>query len=336
MIDNLRKLCSFSSPSGNEKTVRDFILSEISGFAECKTDSLGNIIAFKKGKKASAKKIMVDAHMDEVGIIVSGYTADGFLKFQTVGGINASALFCKKVLIGDGIIGVIGARPIHLTKGDDSKKCPKTDAMYIDIGAKDKQDAENAVPLGTLGTFTDNFEIIGENVKSKALDDRIGCAALIKLIKEYDEYDFYATFTVGEELGLRGAKAAAFSVEPDYALVLESTTASDISGVTENEKVCELGGGAAISFMDNSTLYDRGLYNAAMNSPVKCQPKAAVAGGNNSGAIHLSRAGVKTLAISAPCRYIHSRENVANLSDINCVYLMAEYMLTGIASGEIE
>lgn len=336
MIDNLRKLCSFSAPAGDENIVREFILSEISSFAECKTDNLGNIIAFKKGKKTPRKKIMVDAHMDEVGIIVSGYTSDGFLKFQTVGGINASALFCKKVLIGKSTIGVIGARPIHLTKGDEGKKCPKTDAMYIDIGAKDKQDAENAVPLGTLGTFIPYFEIIGENVKSKALDDRIGCAALIKLIKEYDEYDFYATFTIGEELGLRGAKTAAFSVAPDYALVLEGTTASDISGVAESEKVCKLGGGAAISFMDNSTLYDRGLYNAAMNSPVKCQPKAAVAGGNNSGAIHLSGAGVKTLAISAPCRYIHSGESVANLCDINNLYEMAEYMLTGIASGEIE
>lgn len=336
MIDNLRKLCSFSAPSGNEKAVRDFILSEISGFAESKIDNSGNIIALKKGTKAASKKIMVDAHMDEVGIIISGYTADGFLKFHTVGGINPSALFCKKVLIGENIIGVIGARPIHLTKGDEGKKCPKTDAMYIDIGAKDKQEAENAVSLGTLGTFTDNFEIIGENVKSKALDDRIGCAALIKLIKEYNDYDFYATFTTGEELGLRGAKTAAFSVSPDYALVLEGTTASDISGVADSEKVCSLGAGAAISFMDNSTLYDRGLYNAAMNSPVKCQPKVAVAGGNNSGAIHLSGAGVKTLAISAPCRYIHTRESVANLQDINCVFELAKYMLTGIASGEIE
>lgn len=336
MIDNLRKLCSFSAPSGNENTVRDFILSEISNFAECKTDNSGNIIAFKKGKKKSLKKVMVDAHMDEVGIIISGYTADGFLKFQTVGGINSSALFCKKVLIGKDTVGVIGARPIHLTKGEEGKKCPKTDAMYIDIGAKDKTEAENAVPLGTLGTFMDNFEIIGENVKSKALDDRIGCAALIKLIKEYDDYDFYATFTVGEELGLRGAKTAAYSLSPDYALVLEGTTASDIFGTSESEKVCILGNGAAISFMDNSTLYDRELYNAAINSPVKSQPKAAVAGGNNSGAIHLSGAGVKTLAISAPCRYIHSGESVANLGDICSVYDMAEYMLTGIASGEIK
>ena len=335
MINNLKKLCEFNAPSGMEKDIRDYIISVIKDFTEYKTDNSGNIIAFKKGKNTPNKKIMVDAHMDEVGIIISGATSDGFLKFQTIGGIMPSALFCKRVIINNSVLGVIGAKPIHLTKGDDAKKCPKTDAMYIDIGANSKDDALLLAPLGSSGVICSEFEIIGENVKSKALDDRIGCAVLIELIKKYDEYDFYATFTVGEEIGLRGAKTAAYSVSPDYALVLEGTTASDIDGTDDTQKVCVLGDGAAISFMDNSTLYDRALYNAALTSGVKCQPKAAVAGGNNSGAIHVSRSGVKTLAISAPCRYIHSAGSVANIGDIESMLDLTKVMLTKIGSGEI-
>lgn len=335
MIDNLKKLCEFNAPSGNENAVREFIISEIKDFAECETDNSGNIIAFKKGKNKTDKKIMVDAHMDEVGIIISGSTSDGFLKFQTVGGIMPSALFCKRVIINNSILGVIGAKPIHLTKGDDAKKCPKPDAMYIDIGADSKETALKLAPLGSLGVICSDFEVIGDNILSKALDDRIGCAVLIELIKTYDDCDFYATFTVGEEIGLRGAKTATHKVNPDYALVLEGTTASDIDGSDDSQRVCNLGGGAAVSFMDNGALYDRTLYNAALNSGVKCQPKAAVAGGNNSGAIHLSGSGVKTLAISAPCRYIHTAGSVANINDIKNMLDLTKVMLNKIGSGEI-
>ncbi len=335
MINNLKKLCEFNAPSGMEQDIRDYIISEIKDFTEYKIDNSGNIIAFKKGKNTPNNKIMVDAHIDEVGIIISGATSDGFLKFQTIGGIMPSALFCKRVTINNSVLGVIGAKPIHLTRGEEGKKCPKTDAMYIDIGAKSKDEALCLAPLGSMGVICSEFEIIGNNVKSKALDDRIGCAVLIELIKRFDEYDFYATFTVGEEIGLRGAKTAAFSVNPDYALVLEGTTASDIDGTDDSQKVCTLSGGAAISFMDNSTLYDRTLYNVALNSGVKCQPKAAVAGGNNSGAIHLSGSGVKALAISTPCRYIHTASSVANIGDIESMFDLAEVMLRKIGSGEV-
>ncbi len=335
MINNLKKLCEFNAPSGAEDGLRDYIISEIKDYCKINTDNSGNIIAFKKGNKASAKKIMIDAHLDEVGLIVSAITADGFLKFHTVGGIMPTALFCKKVLINDTVSGVIGAKPIHLTKGDEGKKCPKADAMYIDIGARSREEAEKVVTVGDLGVICGEFEILGENVKAKALDDRAGCAVLIELIKNYSEYDFYATFTVGEELGMRGAKTATYTVSPDYALVLEATTASDIFGSDEASRVCVLGEGPVVSFMDNSTLYNRELYNAAMSSGVKCQPKTAVAGGNNSGAIHLSGSGVKALAISVPCRYIHSASSVANINDIKGAYELAEAMLNKIGAGEI-
>ena len=176
----------------------------------------------------------------------------------------------------------------------------------------------------------------GDKIKSKALDDRIGCAVLISMLLKEAEYDFYAVFSVQVEVGLRGAKAAAYTVAPDAAIVLEGTTAADIAGVEPSRRVCVLGGGPAVSFMDRATVYDKAYYNAALKSGITCQPKAAVAGGNNSGAVHTSRGGVRTLAISVPCRYIHSPASVADKCDIENALRLAEYMLKGICSGEIE
>lgn len=336
MIKNLEALCNINAPSGAENAVRDYILSEISSHAQCKTDASGNIIAFKKGEKTPKHRIMIDAHMDEVGFIVSAITAEGFLKFHTVGGINDNILFGKKVLINNNISGVIGCKPIHLTSDDEGEKCPKAENMYIDIGATSREEAENMVALGDFGVVCGTYEVLGDNILAKAIDDRAGCAILIELIKTYNEYDFYATFTVGEEIGTRGAKTATFGVEPEYALVLEATTAADIYGSDESNRVCALGDGPAISFMDNGTLYNRKLFNAAFDCGIKCQAKTAVAGGNNSAAIHLSGSGVKTLAISVPCRYIHSPSCISNISDIKNTFALAKALMSKICSGEIE
>ncbi len=335
MIKNLETLCNFNAPSGSEQGLRDYILTQISPFADCKIDNAGNIIAFKKGNKTPKHRVVLDAHLDEVGFIISAITPEGFLKFQTVGGITDPVLLCKNVIINNKINGVIGCKPIHLTDSDEAKKCPKSDAMYIDIGAGSKQEAEKVVSVGDYGVICGEFEILGNNIKSKALDDRIGCAVLIELIKTYNEFDFYATFTVLEEVGSRGAKVAAFSVEPDFAIVLEATTAADIDGSDETNRVCVLGGGPAISFMDNGTMYNRSLFNAANKSSVPHQIKTAVAGGNNSAAIHLSGNGVKTLAVSVPCRYIHSPACVANINDIENTLNLTRELLTNICSGEI-
>lgn len=334
MIKYLEDLCRLNAVSGNEENVRNYILEKIENFAEVKIDNSGNIIAFKKGKK-SGKKIMVDAHMDEVGIIISGYTADGFLKFQTVGSILPATIFCKQVIINDTIKGVVGAKPIHLTKGEEGKKCPDTSALYIDIGAKNREEAESKVPLGSTGVMISDFLKINDKILSKALDDRIGCAVLIKLLQTYENFDFYATFTTGEEIGLRGAKTAAFGIDPEYAIILEGTTAADIDGVEESKRVCYLSKGPAVSFMDNTTLYDKKIYETAINSGIKCQTKAFVSGGNNAGSIHTSRSGVKSITLSAPCRYIHSASSVADINDINAMYDLAIYMLDKMCSGEI-
>lgn len=336
MVELLKKLCSLDGVSGNEKHVRDFIISEIKDFCDYKIDALGNLICFKRGLKRAVQKVMLDAHTDEVGLIITAVTSDGFLKFATVGGIDTSALMLRKVKINGKINGVIGCKPIHLISAEEGKKLPKSDSLYIDIGAKSKEEALSVISLGDRAVIQSDICVLGDKILAKAIDDRIGCAVLINLLKTYDEYDFYAVFSTQEEIGARGAKTATYAVDPQFALVIEATTAADISGVSEEKTVCELGKGPVISFMDRGTLYDKALFDAAMNSEITCQPKRAVAGGNNSSAVHLSREGVRTLAISLPCRYIHTANNMASVTDCNGMLEITKYMLNGICNGSIK
>jgi len=336
MLDLLKQLCLLDATSGDEDAVREFIISQINGYCDYKTDNLGNILCFKKGKNRPQKKVMLDAHMDEVGLIITSVTNDGFLKFKTVGGIDTAALMFRKVKINGKIDGVIGGKPIHLIKGDARKKLPESDSLYIDIGASSKEEALEIISLGDRAVIDGDFVLSGKNIKAKAIDDRIGCAILISLLRSESEYDFYASFSVQEEIGTRGAKTAAFAINPDAALVIEATTAADIADVPQDKKVCKLGNGAVVSFMDKGTVYDKNYYNAALQSGMPCQPKQSVAGGNNSAGIHLSREGVRTLAISLPCRYIHSSSCVANIDDCKNMQSLTEYMLNGICSGNIK
>ncbi len=336
MINLLKTLTSIPAVSGNEKNLRDFILKEVSPFAECSIDKAGNLICFKKGKKSPLKKVMIDAHMDEVGIIASSFTSDGFVKFQTVGGIDPAVMLCRSVIFENGVKGVVGLKPVHLCKGDDQKKLPDTDSLYIDIGAKDEDEAKSLIRLGCTAVFESDFtQLSDDTIKARAIDDRAGCAILINLLKQEAPYDFYGVFSRMEEVGLRGAATAAFTLEPDAAIVLEATTAADLHGVEAENTVCKLGLGPAISFMDRSTLYDRRLFNEALNSSTMTQVKSAVAGGNNAGAIHLSKGGVPTLAISVPCRYIHSPSCVCSKEDIENAFLLAKEMLEKTASGKV-
>lgn len=334
MFKLLKRLCNADAVSGRETCVRDIIISQIDGHCDWKIDPLGNIIAFKKGKKSSVKKLMIDAHMDEVGLIITSITKEGFLKFKTVGSIDVAALMFRQVTINGSVSGVISGKPIHLTDKDESKKLPSENALYIDIGACSQEDAEKSVKVGDRAVINGEYVESDNKIIAKAIDDRIGCAVLVELLVNDSEYDFYASFSVQEEVGLRGAKTAAFSINPDSAIVLEATTAADIPSVSPQNQVCVLGYGPAVSFMDKATVYDREYYNAALESGIPCQPKSAVTGGNNSGAIHLSRDGVRTIALSIPCRYIHSSSSVADKSDCENLLYLAKYMLNGICSGE--
>ncbi len=335
MIELLNKLCMCDGTSGDESAIREVVISQIKDFCEYKIDNLGNIIAFKKGKNKPQKKVLIDAHLDEVGLIITHIENDGFLRFKTVGGIDTAALMFRRVLINGGIPGVIGGKPVHLYDGDERKKLPDVESFYIDLGASSKEDAEKLVSVGDCAVMCSDFTVCGQKVLSKALDDRVGCAVLIDLLKQDAEYDFYASFSVQEEVGLRGARVAAFSVDPDAAIVIDGTTAADVAGVADSKKVCCQNKGAVVSFMDGATSYDREFYKAALNSGIKAQSKCAVAGGNNAGAIHLSRKGVRTVALSVPCRYIHTAGSTCDMRDVSAVRDLTEYMINEIASGNL-
>ena len=236
----LEKLCQLSGVSGNEKEVREFICNEIDGSCEYQIDPLGNIIAFKKGKKVPDKKLMIAAHMDEVGLIVTSIKADGTLKISPVGGVDAGVVIGRQVLVGDEkLVGVIGAKAVHNLSAEEKKTASKFSKLYVDIGASNKEEAEKHVSMGDIITFKSEFiEFGNDKIKGKAIDDRAGCAIMIELIKGELEYDTTFVFTVQEEIGTRGAKVATYTVKPDFAIVLETTTAADIPVASEEKRVC--------------------------------------------------------------------------------------------------
>ena len=331
MKELLKELCLTDGISGDESAVRDLIISKIKDVCQYSIDNLGNLICFKKGSKSPEKKLMICAHMDEVGFMVTYIRSDGTLSFGNVGGIDPSVAIGRPVRVGkDRISGVIGSTAVHNLSKEQREKAPKTDSLYIDIGAKDKADAEKYVSLGDCVYFDSEFTELGQHrVKAKAIDDRAGCAIMIKLLHEKLDYDTYFVFNVQEEIGLRGSTVSSFSVAPDYAIVLEATTAADIDGVSGEKRVCELGSGPVVSFMDRSTIYDKELYQLAF-AIATCQTKTMIAGGNDAGAIHVSGKGVRTIAISVPCRYLHSPSSVIELSDLTSSYKLVKNLLKRI------
>ena len=345
--DLLKKLCLAFGPSGNEDEIRNIIINEIKDFADdYYTDKIGNLIAYKKGKKTPVKKRLFAAHMDEVGFMITSAGDDGYLKFKTLGGIERSVILSKQAIVGEKRFpAVFGGKPIHLLKNDERNKARSFDDMYLDIGAvkkeekkekkskkdeKDEKKDEKPVEVGEFAVFKSDFVEFGENkIKCKAIDDRFGCYILIEMLKSELLYDSYFAFTICEEIGLRGAKTAANIVQPDAAVIFEATTAGDIYDKKQKNKVCSLGNGAVISIMDNSTVYDRKFINLALETAkknkIKAQIKQAVAGGNDAGAVQKSGKGVEVLAISLPTRYIHSSSCMADYGDMEeCLRLAIE------------
>lgn len=316
----LKDLCLLNGTSGREDAVRNYIIEKIKDKCEYSVDVLGSLIAFKKGRKAPDKKVLVAAHTDEVGFIITDITDDGYLRFAPVGGIDAAVVLGRRVDI-NGIKGVVGAKAVHLLSDDEKKNEPAFDKLAIDIGAADKAEAEKAVSLGDCAYFASDYCEFGDGfIKSKALDDRIGCMLMIELINSDLEYDTYFCFNVQEEVGLRGSGCSAYAVKPDVAVILESTTAADIDGVTGGDKCCVLGKGPVVSFMDGRTIYDKQIFDLAFEvakeNNIKIQTKTKIAGGNDAGAIQKSGAGCRVAAVSLPCRYIHSGSSVVKISDI--------------------
>ncbi|WP_130807105.1 M42 family metallopeptidase [Senegalia massiliensis] len=337
----LKNLTEASGVSGNEKEVRDIIINEIKNYVDnYKVDKIGNIIAYKKGQKNNNTKILITAHMDEVGLIVSDIDDMGLIKFMTVGGIDKRVLVSKRVKIGKNkILGVIGAKPIHLQKPSDREKALDLKQLYIDIGTYTKGETEKKVNIGDYIVFDSNYIEFGDDlIKSKALDNRVGCALLIELLKSDIPYDLHVAFTVMEEVGLRGAGPAAYKIQPDISIILEGTTCADLEDIDDHKKATILGKGAAISLMDRTTYYDKNLIDIlvsiAEENNIPYQFRKTSVGGNDSGSIHLSREGVKTATLSVPCRNIHSPISVMSKKDYKSTKILLNKFIEKILEGE--
>lgn len=338
-IKLLKELCDARGVSGDDSEVKEIIIREIKPYCDkLYVDRVGNLIAFKKGAKTPKNKIMFCAHTDEVGMMITGILKDGTLTFEAVGGIDPRVLSAKRVLVGD-LRGVICSKPIHCKSADERKKAVPAKELVIDIGAHCRKEAEKFVKIGDTVTFCSEFVHIGEHkIKAKALDDRLGCWIMCNILKNDIEYDAYFAFTQCEEVGCRGAVSAAMHIRPDIGVVLETTTAADIYGVSGDKRVCAQDGGAVISIMDSGTIYDRGLYllavECAEKNNIKWQTKTMIAGGNDSRSVQKAGNGAKVLAVSAPCRYLHTPSCVIDMRDADsmeklCMKLIEEY-------GEVE
>ena len=338
MVNTLKTLCLLSGVSSFEDEVRNYIKDRVSPYADSiRVDAMGNLIVFKKGEKATGNKLMLCAHMDEVGLIIRAITEDGYLKFACVGGIDRRVLLGKRVAVGDNkVTGIIGLKAIHLTSPEERKRVPKLEEYYIDIGAKDKESAEKLVNIGDCGVFVSDVVEFGDGMlKAKAIDDRVGCAILIKLLEEKLPMDCTFVFTVQEEVGTRGAFGSAFSVTPEIAMVLEGTTAADNPALDEHCQVCWPGRGPVISWMDGSAVYDRDLFellrDLADQNNVPWQMKHYLAGGTDAGAIQRTKEGVRVTGISAAVRYLHAPSSVASISDMEHMLTLARLFIGAVA-----
>lgn len=332
MIELMKELCALPGPSGCEDAVRAFVLKRVKPFAdEIRTDAIGNVMVFRKGAKALDRPVALCAHMDEVGVIIKKITEDGMLKFGFVGGVDPRVVIGRPVRFGD-VPGVIGIKAVHLTTAAERRTMPKTKNLYIDIGATSRAAAEKLVSLGDYGVFDSAVVEFGDGlIKAKAIDDRVGCAALLKLIEDEPPIDTWFCFTVQEETGLRGAASMAFALDPGFAMVLEGTTAADLAEVKGADAVCRVRGGVVLPFMDGATIYDAALFellrDACTKRGIPWQTKTRVAGGTDAGRIHRSRAGVRVCAAAAPVRYIHSPSSVAAKADCEAVLAAARAFL---------
>lgn len=326
----LKTLCELNGASGDERAVRNALMEAARPLCDTvKIDRMGNVIAFKKGK-VGGRHLFFSAHMDEIGFIILDATEDGLLQFRPIGGVDPRVAVSKYVVVGEKKIkGVIGALAIHLQTAEDRKRVLGFDNLYIDIGAKDKDEALRDCPPGCYAYYDNDYQEFGQGFAvAKALDDRVGCWNLLRLLEGQYNADVTCAFVVQEEVGLRGATGAAFASGADTVLVLEGTTAGDMGNVDKTRRVCEPGLGVTVSFMDNASIADRALYRELLDlakaQGISHQVKRGATGGNDAGAYQRGREGKRTCVLSVPCRYIHGPSSVVKLSDVEAQFLLAQ------------
>lgn len=323
-MELLKQLCTFS-PSGREQGVAEFIRGQLKNCCdEISTDVMGNLIAHKKG---NGPKLMLTAHMDEIGFIITYIEEKGFLRFAPVGGHEAASIINQQVQFANGVMGVI-----HYDEKTKLNELKMKDC-YIDIGVKDRAAAEKLVSVGDMAAFRREMQQCGDVMIGRALDNKAGCYVLIQAMQQLKDskYDVYGVFTVQEEVGLRGARTSAFAIQPDIALALDVTDTGDVPGC--DPMAVELGGGAAIKLKDGGIithpLVKRWLMDTAKAKNIPYQLEILRAGSTDVGAISLSRGGVMCGGISIPTRYIHTPNEMAAVADIkHCVALLVAAMQT--------
>lgn len=331
--ETIKMLTALPGVSGDEDAVRNAIAAQLADCCDLRTDPLGNLIAFRKGRMAPQKCLLLSAHMDEAGFIITRIEDSGLLRFAAVGGIDSRVVLGKTVLVGEKQLpGVIGAKALHQLEEKEKETPAKIDDLYIDIGAENREQAEAEVQPGDRAVFDAPFFRFGDGkLLAKALDDRAGCAMLIHLAQQDLLYDCTFTFTVQEETGCTGGVTAGYAVQPDIAVAVETTTASDIAGVPDDKTVCQLGGGPVISFMDRGAIYDRELYRLALSTAkrlgIPAQTKEGIYGGNESRSLQVAGRGARILAVSLPCRYLHSPSCVVQESDIEHTFQLLKSLI---------
>ncbi len=338
--NELKTLCGLCGTSGREHAVRDYILSELSRCSlpedAVRVDRLGNVLVHKKGASAAKRKVLYSAHMDEVALMITYIHEDGTLAFDMVGGINAAAVIGRQVQVGEHRInGVIGCKPVHLLSKDARTKPADMHSLYCDIGTASKAETEALIRPGDIIYFCGDAQDFGDDsLMGKAIDDRLGCLILLDMIRSDLPYDTDFSFVVQEEVGLRGAGAAAAQIDPEIAVIFEATTAADIAGSVGADRCCELGKGAVISFVDGRTIYDKALYDLAVNlceqNGIAWQTKTKIAGGNDAGAIQSAGNGARVLAVSVPCRYLHAPYSVIRHADAECCEKLASALISAL------
>ena len=327
----LKKICETAGAPGFEDRVRELVIKEVSPFVDSiDIDNMGNVITLIKGKDRK-KSVMIGAHMDEIGFMVTHIDNNGFLKFHALGGFDPKTLTSQRVIVHGkkDIIGVMGSKPIHVMSPEEKNKVPKISDYYIDLGLS-KEKVDQVISIGDTVTRERKLIEMGDCLNCKSLDNRVAVFILIEVLKTLDTpaHDTYGVFTVQEEVGIRGAQVAALKINPDFGFGLDTTIAYDVPGAGDHEKITSLGDGVAIKIMDASTICDSRMVNfmqkTATKHKIKWQKEILTAGGTDTANIQrMSPGGSIAGAFSIPTRHIHQVIEMVNKNDVrDCIDLM--------------
>ena len=341
MKELLKQLCELDGVPGYEDEVRAFIEKEAAPYAtSMEVDPVGNLIVYKKGAKARKRPLLIMAHMDEVGFLVKDITEDGMLKLAPAGGIDPRVLIGRRMRVGENKIpGIISLKAIHLTTPEERKDAPGLNSLYIDIGCTSREQAEGLVMRGDPAMFDSKFLEFGVDcVKAKAIDDRVGCAVMLQLLRQDLPYDTYFAFVVAEEIGSRGATVAAQRVAPGCVVAIEGTTAADMPDVAPHKQSTVQRQGAVVSLMDKGTVYNRPFREKVLAEAdaqgVKWQYRKSANGGTDARVGTTCGSAAIAFGLAAPVRYIHCACNVAYLPDLEEVRKLAEIVIK--EAGELD